>query len=815
MLRSSLLCRPNNVVLLVQSLKLQINNMQHIKHLGNKLLLTCLVQLLCICCFAYSSELKGSVHTAQGPLASANIVVVGTEYATFTDSDGEFIINTIPPGQYRLLVSHVGYQTSSDTITVPRNGEAYMRIVLQEDALNSTAVVVSGTRYKQDRVNNPVVVGIVDSKQLDATQSIAISEGLNYQPGVRVETNCQNCGFTQVRINGLEGAYSQILINSRPVFSALNSVYGLDQIPSSIVERIEIVRGGGSALYGSNAIAGIVNITTKEPNKNSWEIRSSIGQVGGGSPDLTHSFNSSFVPDDQRHGVTFFGMHRDRGGYDANGDEFTELVEMQNTVVGGKAFLKPTDRSKVTIDFSSIDEYRRGGNALDRAPHFADIAEQLNHRTVFAGSTYDLFSVDYQNHLGLYASTQHTNRKSYYGGLGGGRTLEDSLVAQNAYGNTDDIASITGAQYTTYFSQDVLTIGVEHQISITEDNIPGYERNVDQKVSTSGLFAQFEWKPSEVFTALIGGRIDHSVVDGVYTLGSIKRRVDIRATAFSPRISLLYHLSEAWRLRGGFATGFRNPQAFNEDLHISSVGGEPSFVVLSNEVSRETSNAYSASINYTTNYGSQQISGLLEGFYTELHNPFAQVSMGEVLSTGHMLEEVRNGEGAHVFGGSLEVGYSPSSALVLLAGGTLQQSQYDSPQVLFESTTQERRNVFVHDFVRTPSVYGFFSSSIQVTSQLSADFTGTFTGSMTVPRVIGPDGYLELVETEPFLEMNVLVRYVFSLDSGMQAEISGGVKNLWNSYQSDFDSGPERDSDYVYGPMLPRSMYVSVSIGSQ
>ena len=110
---------------------------------------------------------------------------------------------------------------------------------LREDVLNLEGVVVSGTRYEQDRKNNPVVVNVLDDKLLNATQSIAISEALNFQPGVRVETNCQNCGFTQVRLNGLEGAYSQILINSRPVFSALNSVYGLDQIPTNIVEQVE------------------------------------------------------------------------------------------------------------------------------------------------------------------------------------------------------------------------------------------------------------------------------------------------------------------------------------------------------------------------------------------------------------------------------------------------------------------------------------------------------------------------------------------------------------------------------------------------
>ncbi len=92
---------------------------------------------------------------------------------------------------------------------------------------------------------------------------LRFADGLNFQPGVRVENNCQNCGFQQVRINGLEGPYTQILVDSRPIFSAQTGVYGLEQIPANMIERVEIMRGGGSALFGSSAIAGTINIITK------------------------------------------------------------------------------------------------------------------------------------------------------------------------------------------------------------------------------------------------------------------------------------------------------------------------------------------------------------------------------------------------------------------------------------------------------------------------------------------------------------------------------------------------------------------------
>jgi outer membrane receptor for ferrienterochelin and colicins len=89
---------------------------------------------------------------------------------------------------------------------------------------------------------------------------VTLSEGLSFSPGLRIENDCQNCGFSQVRMNGMEGPYSQILINSHPIFSGLAGVYGLELIPTNMIERIEVVRGGGSALYGSNAIAGTINI---------------------------------------------------------------------------------------------------------------------------------------------------------------------------------------------------------------------------------------------------------------------------------------------------------------------------------------------------------------------------------------------------------------------------------------------------------------------------------------------------------------------------------------------------------------------------
>ena len=166
---------------------------------------------------------------------------------------------------------------------------------------------------------------------------------------MRVENNCQNCGYQQVRINGLDGPYTQILIDSRPIFSALAGVYGLEQIPANMIERVEVMRGGGSALFGSSAIAGTINIITKEPVRNSAQFSHTLTGIGDASVfENNTTMNASLVSDNQKLGLAVFGQNRERAGYDHDGDGFTELPELKSQTVGMRSYIKTRDYSKVT-----------------------------------------------------------------------------------------------------------------------------------------------------------------------------------------------------------------------------------------------------------------------------------------------------------------------------------------------------------------------------------------------------------------------------------------------------------------------------------
>ena len=773
------------------------------------------IALFCISTISFGQSLRGKITTTDGdPIPFAAILVQNEKIGTTSDNAGFYKLANLPKTT-TLLVSYQGFRSVVKTITFSSKENKTVNIVLLEDQLGLDEVVVTATRNRVEKRKAPVVVSTIKPRLLQATQSLSMADGLNYAPGIRVENNCQNCGFTQVRLNGLSGGYTQVLLNSRPVFTSLIGVYGLEQIPTNIVERIEVVRSGGSALYGSSAIAGTVNVITKDPILNTWEIGTNLSLIDGNAADRTLTFNNSLVADDLNSGISFFGNYRNRDAFDANGDGFTELVALKNTTVGANAFVKPSDKSRISLNLASIQEYRRGGNKLELAPQFTDITEELDHDTFIGGLDFDYSKNDSQK-LHIYTSVSHTDRNSYYGGLGGSYTKQDSITANNAFGTTKDLAWVNGLQFTKVLkNDDVFTIGTEYNHTNTRDEILGYNRLIDQTVNSFGIYAQYEWKPTDKFTALLGSRFDNVSVNGAYAVGNIQRDVNVNQNAFSPRLTLSYQLTEALKFRGGYARGFRAAQAFNEDLHISSVGGEPLFVILSDNLETEYSNAFTGSLNYSKNINLLQMDFLVEGFYTTLENPFTQVSTGAILPNGSIVEEVRNGAGARVYGTNFEFGLSPNKRWQFQVGGTLQNTSYDEPQVIYETdgTLPNENDIIITEFLRNPNFYGYFNAAWIPNKKFNVDVTGTYTGSMIVPLVIRDSGFLQLNDVGSFFDVNLKLESHFDFSDDFMTTISLGVKNMFNNYQNDFDTGPTRDSDYVYGPNAPRTFFIGLKFG--
>ena len=267
-----------------------------------------------------NAQISGKVSFKNEALAFVSIVIKENNKGTSTDSNGFYEIKDLSKGKYTLVASMLGYETVEKKFELKTDNE-YLTInfSLKEVLFDVDQIVVTGSKTFKRRTNSPVIVNVIDAKTLNDVQACNLSEGLKFQTGLRVETDCQTCNYTQLRMNGLAGGYSQILINGRPIFSPLTGLYGLEQIPSNMISRIEVIRGGGSSLYGSSAIGGTVNVITKLRKKNTYEINSFYQNVNGGASDYVLNGNTSVVSKNKKSGISLFFNLRESGSIDMTG----------------------------------------------------------------------------------------------------------------------------------------------------------------------------------------------------------------------------------------------------------------------------------------------------------------------------------------------------------------------------------------------------------------------------------------------------------------------------------------------------------------
>ena len=777
------------------------------------------------------ATLYGDVQCNGEHVPYINVTLDGTTIGTTTDGTGHFQLNNLPIGKFTVRISGIGYRSVTREINTFANFSREIKFEVKEDALRMEEVVVSADRSQTNRSEAPVVITSVSAELLNQTQSLNIAEGLVFTPGVRTENNCQNCGFTQIRMNGLDGPYTQILVNSRPVFSGLAGVYGLELIPTNMVERIEVVRGGGSALFGGNAIAGTINIITKEPKFNSFSLDGRYGMIGVGNTlgtvtagDAQVNLNASVVTDDRKSGAYIYTMYRDRDAFDQNGDDFTEMVTMNNTTFGFNAYHKPGSRSKISLDGYRINEFRRGGNKLDHLPHEADVAEQVEHLITGGNLSFDLFTNDKYDKLSLYAAVQGVDRDSYYG----------ARQNPDAYGQTDDITSSVGGQYVVhsdnlFHGRATTVFGIDNNTNQIQDQKlgSGGEENstlTHQLVNTLGTFVQHDWKKEKLSLAL-GLRLDNYIIMDLNE-NEADQQGDYNNIVLAPRLGILYKINPELRFRLGYGKGYRAPQVFNEDLHVELINAKRVIHMNDPDLIQETSHSLTSSLNTNLSTGTAIHELLVEGFFTLLQNPFADeyYPLDSLGNWGYL--RVNADDGAYVTGMNMELKSHWTDHLSTQLGFTFQTSQYQSLQ----SWGNEESSRSIH-FMRTPGSYGYATMDWCPGEHFSINFSLNYTGYMYVPHFgLDPDtedpleqealengdviAGEQLETSEPFLIADLLFSYEFDLSGEIKLQLYAGVKNIFNQTQAQLDSGMFRDAGYIYGPSQPRTINFGMRIGN-
>ncbi|MDR0332515.1 MAG: TonB-dependent receptor [Dysgonamonadaceae bacterium] len=758
-----------------------------------------LVTLLIISTLAAQShdETDANIHghvldrVTQEHIPFATISVKGEIISVAADATGHYRINNLPVKTITVIASFVGYKSQEIEINTVEGKTIEVNFELTESSIELEQVVVSANRRETNRREAVSLVNLVTPLTFEISNSSTLADGLNFQPGLRVENTCNNCGFPQLRINGLEGPYTQILIDSRPINSALAGVYGLEHIPANMVERVEIVRGGASALFGSSAIGGTVNIITRETLQNTVSVSNTINWIDGNTPDNITHLNASIVSENNRAGVTLFAASRQRSPFDANNDGFSELGKINMKNAGFRGFYRPTYNSRLTFEYHAIDEFRRGGNNFELPPHKADIAEQTDHTIHSGGFKYDIFFNEGRHALQVYSSAQHIKRESYYG----------AEQDPDAYGHTEDFSLVSGAQFThrmnrLWFMPATFIGGLEYSHNWLHDQMLGHDRNIEQTMNIYSAFAQNEWSNRRA-SILLGARLEkHSMMDN---------------PILSPRIAARYTPLPWLNLRAGFATGYRGPQAFDEDLHVAVVGGDVALIHLDEDLRPERSHTFTLSGELTRHFSNgQALQFLVEGFYTSLRDVFVLEEEDRADGTLDLIRT--NGDGAVVAGVNLEANFVASRKFQINSGFTIQTAKYTEPEE-WSSNLEPQRQMF-----RAPNTYGYITALYSPIRPLDLSLTGTYTGSMLVQHFGAYDDEgVQVqadreVDTPAFFDLGFRTAYNFNLRDNVTLQLNGGVRNIFNSYQRDFDKDELRDAGYIYGPTLPRTVFVGMKL---
>lgn len=711
-----------------------------------------------------------------------------------------------------------------------------------EATVEIPTIVITGTRTERNILDVPVRTEVVDAGEIDLTRSIKLADIIEYQPGLRVENNCQNCGTSEIRMLGLQQRYISILTDGLATFSGLAGVYGIEQIPTSTIDRIEIVKGGGSSLYGPNAVAGVINLIPRNPSHRhtflDFQYSSMKGNQSSNRPNTDATFYHEFASKDQKFGMYVFGLQSFMDGVDVTNDGFTEVARRDLYGGGTRMVYTPTDSIQISLDYILTKEDRRGGEGsggLDVSPNLAFLTEELqSERHVAVFSMLNTVSENFDYKLG--ASLAYTDRGSYYGGIGplgyappgsafhnasavarltnlfpayapifanpGSAFYNPNWTPELGFGQTENLINNIDLAANSYIDLDhTLTYGFQAQLERIED-FSTLGRSVDDNYDNYGVFIQHDWIVSDKWELLYGLRADkHSKVDD---------------PILSPRGTIKYSPTGQLDFRLAASTGFRAPQLFDEDLHISNVGGELSVVDLADSLKEESSYSLTLGSNYRI---SENWTIDANVFYTGIDDLlFNDLTNDDPLTPGVLETTKINSGSAEIYGGEFNVRWMKDDFTIDL-GYVEQRSVYGESQDLLGTPGDPVDNLItVSRFERTPNSYGVLTFGYD-NGKWAGFISNKFTGSMDVPHVVSDPitGDLignELTRSDSFIAVDIGMSYSvpFGNKDHSKFKFFAGVKNVFNSFQDDLDNGPFRDSAYVYGPRFPRTIYAGLSI---
>ncbi|MBP6410958.1 MAG: TonB-dependent receptor [Pseudarcicella sp.] len=679
---------------------------------------------------AQTQSISGKITSQNINVAHANIVLQGTNWGTVSDSLGNFKLENIKPGTYRIKISRLEYSTLEKNVSIKSGVDLVLNVELASAVNTLNEVVISGTQKASKRLDSPVNVEVYSPVFFKKNPTPSIFESLQNVNGVRPQVNCSVCNTGDIHINGLEGAYTMILIDGMPIVSSLSTVYGISGIPNSLVERIEIVKGPASSLYGSEAVGGLINIITKNP-KNAPSLAVDVLGTSWQEANIDIANKWNVTPNTSvLTGINYFNFNNI---VDNNADNFTDMTLQNRISIFQKWNFVRKNNKTFSIAARYLGEERWGG--------------ELNWNKSFRGGDSIYGESIYTKRLELIGNYQLPFKEKIMLSYSFNRHLQDSRYGTTSF-VADQMVGFSQLTWDKTIGKNDLLLGLAARCVFYDDNTPAtalvdtsVKKNNLQQNWLPGVFFQNEFTFSHKHKMLLGLRLDHNSVHG---------------NIFTPRFAYKFTLDNQNVFRLNFGTGFRVVNLFSED-HAALTRSR--IVDIKNNLKPEKS------LNLNLNYIKKiyTVSGKFIGldasiFYTYFYNRI----VGDFETDPNKIIYDNLQGFAQSKGISLNSDITFPSGLKCMLGATLMENS------LTENGLSQQQ-LLSENFSGTWAISYAFSKM-----HLAIDYTGNLHGPMRLPTLGGLD------PRKPFSPWWSIQNVQLVYSKFKNLEIYGGVKNLLN-----------------------------------
>ena len=530
-----------------------------------------------------TGSISGYVSGEGQKMQAVNVQLLGTNYKTVTDSVGYYDFENIPAETYKIQVTSTGFKPVTQKISIVEEQNITLDFELEDNQNELNEVVVSGTLKPVKRLESAVPVEVYSTVFFKKNPTPSIYEALQNINGVRPQLNCGICNTGDIHINGLEGPYTLVLIDGMPIVSSLSTVYGLSGIPNSLVERIEIVKGPASSLYGSEAVGGLINIITKNPtNAPIFSADYFTTSYFESNLDLGMKFNAGKKATSIL-GINYFNYDQ---VIDKDHDNFTDVTLSERISVFNKWSFKRNNNRLFTIAARGMYEDRWGGD--------------VNWEKKYRGGDEIYGESIYTKRGELIGSYQLPFEEKLMLSFSGNVHYQDSRYGTTSYIANQKIGFLQ-LTWDKKIGRNDLLAGIASRYTYYDDNTPATKEA--ESTWLPGIFVQDEITISPKSQVLLGARYDYNSIHG---------------SIFTPRFAYRFKANENSIFRLNAGTGFRVVNLFTED-HAALTGSRD--VVIANDLNPEKS--INANLNYIQkiNFSNGTFIGIeTTAFYTRFSN---------------------------------------------------------------------------------------------------------------------------------------------------------------------------------------------------